>query len=262
LEVPNLPFLYSFRRCPYAMRARLALLVSGANCEVREVRLSNKPPELIAVSPKATVPVLVLPDGRVIDESIDIMLWALNEINLKNNRHAELVSASYLLSTLKSKTLKRVQGDDTIFQHDNLIAQNDGPFKHHLDRYKYPEKYGSDANEHRAEGEAILSDYEALLGQSPYLSGTKPGLTDYALLPFIRQFAHVDREYFYALPTPHLHAWLTAQLESTLFGQVMAHYPVWTQGDEASFLMSSTEPDSRHAELVSASTMPPKPARE
>jgi glutathione S-transferase len=236
--MPNLPILYSFRRCPYAMRARLALLVSGVNCEVREVRLSNKPPELIALSPKATVPVLVLPDGRVIDESIDIMKWALNEVNLKNNRHAELVSASYLHATLKSKTLKRVQGDDTIFQDDDLIARNDGPFKHHLDRYKYPEKYESDANEHRPACEAILRDYEALLAQSPYLSGTKPGLTDYALLPFIRQFAHVDREYFYALPLPHLHAWLTAHLESTLFGQVMAHYPVWALGNEEQFLIA------------------------
>jgi glutathione S-transferase len=234
--MPNLPILYSFRRCPYAMRARLALLVSGANCEVREVRLSNKPPELIAVSPKATVPVLVLPDGRVIDESIDIMVWAM--ARNQDSRHPELdspygdcVPRSYSPTLKNSKMLKQVQ-------HDDLIAQNDGPFKHHLDRYKYPEKYGSDANEHRAAGEAILRDYEALLAQSPYLSGAISGLTDYALLPFIRQFAHVDREYFYALPLPHLHAWLTAHLESALFAQAMAHYPVWVLGDEDSLLIA------------------------
>jgi glutathione S-transferase len=208
----------------------MALIVGGVNCVVREVRLSNKPPEMIAASPKATVPVLVLPDGRVIDESIDIMLWAWAWAQGTDNRHPELISGSYWSSSKESKMLTQVQ-------HDDLVTLNDGAFKHHLDRYKYPEKYGTDAREHRDAAEAILRDYEALLAQSPSLSGQKPGFIDYALLPFIRQFAHVDRNYFYALPMPHLIAWMTSHLESALFASAMQHYPVWKAGDEDLFLI-------------------------
>jgi glutathione S-transferase len=224
--MPRLPILYSFRRCPYAMRARLALIISGIDCVVREVRLSNKPPELAAASPKATVPVLILPDGGVIDESIDIMVWAQDA----DYRHPESFSGSYLPSSKESKMLTQVQ-------HDDLIAINDSNFKHHLDRYKYPEKFGCDVREHRDTGEAILQQYETLLAQSPFLSGAKPGLSDYALLPFIRQFAHVDRNYFYALPFPRLHSWLRDHLNSALFLQAMAHFPIWKEGDEVRFLI-------------------------
>jgi glutathione S-transferase len=191
----------------------MALIMSGINCAVREVRLSNKPPQMIAASPKATVPVLVLPDGRVIDESIDIMLWALAQ----NDPNGWL--------------------NDDEDDRKVMIAQNDGAFKHHLDRYKYPEKFGCDAREHRDAGEAMLRRYETLLTQSPFLSGPKAGFTDYALLPFIRQFAHVDRDYFYALPFPYLHNWLRGHLESGLFLETMAHFPVWSPGDEMRFLI-------------------------
>ncbi len=211
----TLPILYSFRRCPYAMRARLALLNSGIACELREVRLSAKPAELIAASPKATVPVLILPDQTVIDESIDIMRWAL-ELRDKNGW---------------------LQGDSA--ETDRLIAQNDGVFKHHLDRYKYPEKFGSDAIEYRDAGTAILREYDAILSHQTYLSGQSPGLADYALLPFIRQFAHIDRDYFYALPLPHLIAWLTARLGEPLFANVMRHFPVWRIEPESQFLIES-----------------------
>ena len=119
----TLPILYSFRRCPYAMRARMALLVSGILCEIREVKLSDKPVEMLRASPKATVP--VLPDGGVIDESLDIMRWALRRHDPED----------------------WLGGDDTA-----LIAANDGAFKHHLDRYKYPDRHGSDAAEHRTAG--------------------------------------------------------------------------------------------------------------
>jgi glutathione S-transferase len=182
---------------------------------VREVRLSNKPPEMIAASPKATVPVLVLPDGCVIDESIDIMHWALAQ----NDPNGWL--------------------DDDADVRQAMIARNDGEFKHHLDRYKYPEKYASDAREHRGAGEAILRNAETLLVQSPFLSGQKPGFTDFALLPFIRQFAHVDRDYFNALPLPHLLDWLHGYLDSSLFAQTMAHFPVWAAGDAESLLLVS-----------------------
>ncbi|MFT4026588.1 MAG: glutathione S-transferase N-terminal domain-containing protein, partial [Novosphingobium sp.] len=130
------PVLYSFRRCPYAMRARLALLASGTSCEIREVKLAAKPAEMLAASPKATVPVLVLPDGQVIDESLNIMRWALG----------------------RNDPLGWMERTD-----EASIAANDGAFKHHLDRYKYPERHGSDPAEHRAAGLAILAELEARL---------------------------------------------------------------------------------------------------
>src|ERR1700712_448985 len=155
------PVLYSFRRCPYAMRARLALMVSGTVCEIREVKLSAKPAELLAASAKATVPVLVLPDGRVIDESLDVMRWALT------NRDPE-------------HWLDREDGA--------LIAANDGPFKSHLDRYKYSERHSSNPAEHRSAGAKILSALEERLAGHANLRGTRMGLTDAAILPFVRQF--------------------------------------------------------------------------
>src|SRR4051812_30888674 len=140
------PILYSFRRCPYAMRARLALAVSETGCEIREVKLRDKPAELIAASPKATVPVLVLPDGEVIDESLEVMRWALRRNDPEN----------------------WLQGDDVA-----LIAANDGAFKYHLDRYKYPERHGVDPVAHRASGLALLTVLEAQLAGHPWLCGSR-----------------------------------------------------------------------------------------
>lgn len=200
-----LPVLYSFRRCPYAMRARLALLVSGAACEIREVKLSAKPDALVEISPKATVPVLVLPDGGVIDESIDVMRWAL----ARNDPEGWL------------------ERDDHA-----LIAVNDGPFKHHLDRYKYPGSHEDcDALHHRAAAMEHLLVLEGRLAAQPYLSGDRRGLTDLAIMPFIRQFAATDREWFAAQAWPHLQAWLAAHLESPLFEGIMAKLCPWTPGD-------------------------------
>ena len=162
-----LPILYSFRRCPYAIRARMALLVSGTACHIREISLRSKPEEMITASPKATVPVLILPGGEVIDESIDIMRWALAHNDPEN----------------------WLAGDDIA-----LIAANDGPFKFHLDRYKYPHKYDCDPLPHRAASFAILSAYESRLTAHPNLCGDAPSLTDYAILPFVRQFAATDLE--------------------------------------------------------------------
>ena len=167
------PVLYSFRRCPYAMRARLALAVSGTRGELREVRLSAKPQAMLAASPKGTVPVLVLPGGTVLDESLDIMRWALT------NRDPEGWLAR----------------DDA-----GLIAMNDGPFKHDLDRYKYPERYGVDAGAHREGGLAFLREIDRRLAHTAQLCGAARGLTDAAIMPFVRQFAAVDREWFGALP--------------------------------------------------------------
>jgi glutathione S-transferase len=194
------PILYSFRRCPYAMRARMALLVSGTPHEIREVKLRDKPAEMIAASPKGTVPVLVLPDDTVIDESIDIMRWAL-----AHNDPEQWLA-----------------GDDR-----DLIAANDGPFKHHLDRYKYPDRHASDPVEHRAEGLAMLASLEKLLVSQPYLCGANRTLTDTAIMPFVRQFAAVDRDWFDVQQLPALQRWLAAQLASPLFAEGMIVREPW-----------------------------------
>jgi glutathione S-transferase len=198
------PILYSFRRCPYAMRARLALLASGTVCEIREVKLSAKPPELIALSPKATVPVLHLCDGRVIDQSLDIMLWALG----RNDPERWLARTD-----------------------DALIAQNDGPFKHHLDRYKYPHRHGSEATAHRAACAAMLVPIDIRLAAAANLCGARMGLTDAALMPFIRQYAETDRAWFEAQPWPHLRVWLGRHATSPLFEAAMLRLPPWVEGD-------------------------------
>lgn len=197
------PILYSFRRCPYAMRARMALAVSETACEIREVKLRDKPAEMLAASPKATVPVLVLPDGEVIDESLDIMRWALR----RNDPEGWL------------------EGDDVA-----LIAANDGPFKHHLDRYKYPERHASDPVGHRGLGLAMLAELEARLARGKYLCGHRRSLTDAAIMPFVRQFAAVDRDWFDAQPLPGVQRWLAVQLASDLFAEVMIVRPTWRSG--------------------------------
>lgn len=205
----DLPILYSFRRCPYAIRARLALLASGSICEIREVKLSAKPSELLAASPKATVPVLVLPDGTVIDQSLDIMSWALGQND-------------------PDGWLDRVD--------EALIVQNDGAFKHHLDRYKYPGRYPADGIDHRAAGIALLAPIEQRLATSAHLCGEAPGLTDGALMPFIRQFAATDPVWFGAQPLPYLRAWLACNLALPLFEAAMIRLAPWQPSDPAILL--------------------------
>lgn len=200
----SLPILYSFRRCPYAMRARLALLASGMVCEIREVKLAAKPAEMIAASPKATVPVLVLADGTVIDESLDIMRWALG----------------------------RNDPEDWLSRDDGaLIAANDGPFKHHLDRYKYPERHASDPIEHRAAGAAMLARLEERLTSNPNLCGEAMGITDAAIMPFVRQFAQTDRAWFDAQPLPKVQSWLERHTTSASFARAMVRLAPWRAGD-------------------------------
>lgn len=198
------PILYSFRRCPYAMRARLALLASATVCEIREVKLSAKPPEMVGISPKATVPVLQLPDGRVIDESLDIMRWAL----ARNDPDGWLTR------------------DDAA-----LITANDGPFKHHLDRYKYADRHNTDPAEHRAAALDLLRPLDARLQVAPYLCGNATGLIDAALMPFVRQFAETDRAWFDALPLPGLQAWLARLTASPTFDAAMVRLAPWKSGD-------------------------------
>lgn len=196
-----IPLLYSYRRCPYAIRARLALWQAGVRVQLHEVSLRDKPAEMLRLSPKGTVPVLVLPGGKVIDQSLDIMRWALRQ----NDPEGWLTAAP-------------------AHEMQALIEQNDGPFKALLDRYKYPERHPErSAQAYRDEAsQRFLQPLDAGLAQHPALLGDRTSLTDMALLPFVRQFAQVDRAWFDAQPWPHLGAWLEAGLNSPLFLTVMA----------------------------------------
>ena len=196
--------LYSFRRCPYAMRARMALLVSGRRVELREILLRDKPAHMLALSPKGTVPVLALPDGRVIDQSIDIMRWALAGHDPE----------------------QWLTGDDA-----ELIAANDGPFKHHLDRYKYASRHGVDPIEHRDAALALLESLERRLEASGHLCGATRSLTDIALFPFIRQFAATEPTWFARQPLRRVQGWLAGHLESDLFARAMIRHTPWQEGD-------------------------------
>ena len=199
-----LPILYSFRRCPFAMRARMALLVSSQTVELREILLRAKPQAMLDASPKGTVPVLVLADGSVIDQSLAIMRWAL----ARHDPEAWL------------------RGDDA-----ELVERFDGPFKHHLDRYKYPNRHGSDPIEHRTAGLEHLQLIEQRLAASAFLCGASRTLSDIALFPFVRQFAATDQAWFDAQPLPQLHALLAGLLGSALFDRAMLRPAPWQPGD-------------------------------
>ena len=203
----NYPILYSFRRCPYAMRARLALAYSGIDYEHREILLKNRPDELYALSPKGTVPVLQLNDGTVIDESIDVMKWALAQSD---------PDCWYT---------------DKIVEQNSLIAQNDDEYKKRLDMYKYHERFpeGSYDEFQNAVAET-LKVYESIISKSSYLCGDNVTLTDMALFPFIRQGAHVDLAWFNA-QFPILSKWLKIFNESELFMSIMEKYTLWETGE-------------------------------
>lgn len=209
----SLPVLYSFRRCPYAMRARMAVAVSQQVCELREVVLAHKPAELLQASPKGTVPVLVLTDGTVIEQSLDIMVWALQAHDPEH----------WLPDT-----------DAAWARTHAWIAENDGPFKQALDRYKYPHRFGlPDGLAHRAEGAAFLQSLNTPLSTQPYLAGPRFGLADAALAPFVRQFAHTDALWFSQQPWPALQAWLTQFEQSPPYLCVMDKLPAWESGQAA-----------------------------
>jgi len=195
------PVLYTFRRCPYAIRARLAIAVSSIEVEMHEVDLRHKPQALLDCSPKGTVPVLQLADGTVIDESLDIMRWAL----AIHDPQGWLGGNSALSA-----------------EAHTLIEQNDGPFKQALDRYKYAERHPEHPAAHyRAQAETFLATLNARLTRHRYLISDQPSLADMAIFPFVRQCAHVDKQWFYATPHTDLIRWLDALLQSALFTAVM-----------------------------------------
>jgi len=205
----SLDCLYSFRRCPYAMRARLGVLFAGLQVELREVTLKNKPAQMLAISPKGTVPVLRLADGAVIEESRDIMVWALDQQDPQG-----------------------LLGATVLEQAHALIEQNDTEFKYWLDRYKYADRHVEmTQTEYRQRGEAFLQVLESLLESRAYLLGDNPSIADIGVMPFVRQFAHVDRDVFSQLPYPNLQRWLQGWLAHPLFLQTMIKLPVWQEGD-------------------------------
>jgi glutathione S-transferase len=213
LSSPSLsdaPILYSFRRCPYAIRARLAIKVSGVRVALREVVLRDKPAALLSASAKATVPVLQLPDGRVLEQSLEIMRWALEQHDPQG-------------------WLCRHEEDEALA----LIALNDGPFKLALDRYKYaprhPERPQSVWRDEAVE--LMLAPLNARLLDRPYLLRETPSLADMAIAPFIRQFAAVEPHWFESAPFEALQAWTTRIVSSELFESVMPKFKAWQPGD-------------------------------
>jgi len=205
---------YSFRRCPYAMRARLGILFAELRVELREIVLKNKPAQMLAISPKGTVPVLELAGGDsskrlVIEESREILEWALQQSDPQGLLNIDLVSANA------------------------LIDRNDNEFKHWLDRYKYADRHPELTQlDYQQQGEVFLQELESLLAKNRYLLGSNISIADIGIMPFVRQFAHVDREVFYSLPYPNLQQWLRDWLEHPVFQQVMIKFQPWQEGDD------------------------------
>jgi glutathione S-transferase len=191
-----LPILYSFRRCPYAIRARLAIAQAGLEVDLREVSLRDKPPAMLALSPKGTVPVLLCPNGQVLDESWDIMVWALG-----------------------------IRDRDNWLRHTDraLVAINDGAFKVWLDRYKYASRHPEHSARHYRDQalQCLIAPLEEKLARHPFLGGASADLTDAAIFPFVRQFAAVDPTWFAQSPWAATRAWIQAWVSSALFAQVM-----------------------------------------
>lgn len=204
MTMPTLPILYSYRRCPYAMRARMALKVAGIEVEIREISLREKPKHMLAISPKGTVPVLVPEEHQVIEESLDIMQWALAQHDPQGwlNVDANHVKA--------------------------LVEENDSSFKKALDHYKYADRFPERTQaDYRADGEVFLAKLEALLAKNAYLLKPTPSMADIAIFPFIRQFRGVDIAWFESSPYPKLNIWINQLIESELFLSIMQKHPTY-----------------------------------
>ena len=214
----NTTILYSFRRCPYAMRARLALKYAGINVELREVDLNNPPQALIDVSENATVPVLHLPDGTVLDESWEIVQWAARQ---------------------NDPDLWFGEDEQHLIESDMLLETNDYSFKQDLDHYKYADRYPEHTMEYyRQQGEEFLQELEDRLNQTRFLLSDTISIADIGIFPFIRQFAMVDKQWFDQAPYPKLQNWLNCFIDSDcseahLFSSVMNKYNIWQQGEPA-----------------------------
>lgn len=201
--------LYSFRRCPYAMRGRMGLKASGIHYEHREIIFRDKPQAMLDASPKGTVPVYIKTNGQVIEESIDLLNWALAQNDPMGWLDCDLEEANA------------------------LITANDTDFKHHLDRYKYASRYKDDARRgdtdlsHRIEAEKYIQQLETCLSHSSYLLSDRQSIADIAIFPFIRQFANVEPDWWAHTPYPKTRTWLMHHVDSDLFKSIMIKYPLW-----------------------------------
>mgnify|MGYP005675203697 FL=1 len=200
----KLPIFYSFRRCPYAMRARMALILAAKECELREILLKNKPNEMLNISPKGTVPVLELPN-KVLDESLDIISWAMES----NSSNVHILSRKEELMA------------------ESLIRIFDSQFKHHLDRYKYSSRYNTDGEEHQKECKNILDRLELSINPNPWIFGEKISLLDISILPFIRQCKIANSEWFFAQDFKKIIFLLNYFEDSDLFKQAMQKFDLW-----------------------------------
>ncbi|WP_215408065.1 glutathione S-transferase [Vibrio gigantis] len=206
----DLPILYSLRRCPYAMRGRMGIALSKQKVLLREIVTKDKPSELLASSPKGTVPVLVLPNGQIIEQSIEVMNWAL-----KLNDPQDLLRSS-------NPTLNE--------QIQQIIRTNDDDFIGHLEKYRASVRYRNiDVELRRHACEVFISRLEAQLTNQPYLFGETPSLADFAVMPFISQFVRVEKKWFVKSEYQNVGRWLRAHLDSKLYTQVMKQYPLWNE---------------------------------
>ncbi|MEG3221707.1 glutathione S-transferase [Vibrio gigantis] len=206
----DLPILYSLRRCPYAMRGRMGIALSKQKVLLREIVTKDKPSELLASSPKGTVPVLVLPNGQIIEQSIEVMNWAL-----KHNDPQDLLRSS-------NPTLSE--------QIQQLIRINDDDFIGHLEKYRASVRYRNiDVELRRHACEVFISQLEARLTNQPYLFGETPSLADFAVMPFVSQFVRVEKKWFVKSEYQNVGRWLRTHLDSKLYTQVMKQYPLWNE---------------------------------
>ena len=212
------PILYSFKRCPYAMRARMALQLAEIKCEIREIRLSNKPEHMLEISPKGTVPILILED-KIIDESYDIVNWVIEKRNIFNDN-------------LRS---------DQINLTESLIKKFDEAFKHHLDRYKYATRYeNADSEFHRSECLKILIDLEAIASNGKWIFGENLNKLDISILPFIRQFRIANPGWFDSLEEiSKIKKILNNYIKSEEFKKIMFKYDEWQLGSKPVYFPST-----------------------
>ena len=220
----NQPILYSLQNCPYAMRARLALLSTRQTVVIRAVNMLHKPEAMLAASPKGTVPVLIIPPSAqtdtctVIDESLDIMRWALSVQAAPQGKPQQISQQD---SSQHTAQLASTEMQVFINQHEMRFIPE-------LSRYKYAVRYHqADKLSQRQRCEVFISEVEQRLSQHDQLMDTAPSIADYAILPFMRQFGRVERQWFLHAPYPHLRRWLNGYLQSQLFAQAMRKYPYW-----------------------------------
>ncbi|MEE9351132.1 MAG: glutathione S-transferase [Thiotrichaceae bacterium] len=217
-----LPILYSLQHCPYAMRARLGILLAQQPVMLRAITMHNKPDEMLTASPKGTVPVLVVDSNLVVDESLDIMLWALTRHDPQNLLYSHPNTGQ---ETGQNKALAEML---------KVIEENDQQFKPSLENYKRAKRFHHESEDaDRLECEPFIQRLESRLTQHDFFMGPTPSLLDYALLPFVRQFSKVNRPLFREVPYTNLQRWLDHHLQSQLFAKAMFKYPLWMKSGEA-----------------------------